>query len=232
MELLRIIKVAARKTPGLGAQASRLIRRLKSRGFTSSREYWLDRYRKAGDSGPGSYGRLAQFKANFLNSFVATRGISKIVELGCGDGAQLELANYPTYTGLDISPEILAKCRVKFSDRQNYGFAHVSEIDRLEGHYDLALSLDVIFHLVEDEIYQQYMDELIGLSSRFLVIYSSNFEGHTVSKHVRHRRFTDYVSRNHPDWKLIQHETNPYPYDERDPHHTSFADFYVFEKMA
>jgi hypothetical protein len=65
--------------------------------FKNSAQYWEDRYVNGMTSGSGSYGRLAEFKAEFLNEFVADHKISSIVEFGCGDGAQLALAAYPKY---------------------------------------------------------------------------------------------------------------------------------------
>ena len=49
-------------------------------GFRGSAAYWDARYRAGGNSGAGSYGRLAAFKAEVLNEFVRRRGIRSIVE--------------------------------------------------------------------------------------------------------------------------------------------------------
>lgn len=38
------------------------------------------------------------------NDFVRARGIDSVIEFGCGDGAQLALAEYPAYGGIDVSP--------------------------------------------------------------------------------------------------------------------------------
>ena len=35
-----------------------------------SKNYWEKRYLKGGDSGDGSYGKLAEFKAKIMNRFV------------------------------------------------------------------------------------------------------------------------------------------------------------------
>src|SRR5438270_10704846 len=87
--------------PGVGKAARRLgrlafVRRLAGRaGFDNSSSYWNRRYVAGGTSGAGSYGRLARFKADVLNAFVAESGIASVIEFGCGDGAQLALSNYP-----------------------------------------------------------------------------------------------------------------------------------------
>ena len=71
--------------------------------FQSS-AYWQERYRQGSNSGPGSYGRLALFKAEIVNRFVRDHNIADIIEFGSGDGAQLTLADYPRYVGVDVSP--------------------------------------------------------------------------------------------------------------------------------
>ena len=54
-------------------------------------------------AGRGSFGRLADFKAEFLNKFVEKNQIESIAEFGCGDSNQLKKYNFPSYTGIDIS---------------------------------------------------------------------------------------------------------------------------------
>lgn len=68
--------------------------------FRTSGDYWEQRYRQAGNSGAGSYGRLAEFKAEVLNEFVARHSIGSVVEFGSGDGNQLTLAKYDNATYL------------------------------------------------------------------------------------------------------------------------------------
>ena len=73
------------------------------RPFPGSAPYWEQSYRKGGNSGAGSYGRLARFKADYLNGFIAQRRFQSILEFGCSDGAQLQLSAYPSYVGVDVS---------------------------------------------------------------------------------------------------------------------------------
>ncbi|WP_406872326.1 class I SAM-dependent methyltransferase [Aminobacter sp. P9b] len=194
-----------------------------------SADYWDRRYRKGGNSGAGSYGRLAEFKAEILNSFVAEHGIQTIVEHGCGDGAQLDLARYPSYLGLDVSSTIVEICRERFKDDATKRFSVVG--DEASSRYDLALSLDVIYHLVEDAVYEEYMRGLLNSSHRFVAIYASNEDRLTNDIHVRHRRFTDTIAATN-EWQLIRHIPNRYPYDRRNRGNTSFADFYIFERAT
>lgn len=196
----------------------------------SSAAYWESRYRSGGNSGAGSYNRLANFKAEFINNYVATKNIGSVLEFGSGDGAQLALAQYPRYTGVDVSHTIIAKAREAFAHNATFQFIHTSEL-RSDIRAELTLSLDVIFHLTENSVFDTYMRQLFAAADKAVIVYSSNME-EIWAPHVRHRKFTNWIKANEPDFKLVQHLANPYPYDEHDLDNTSFADFYVYEKLA
>jgi SAM-dependent methyltransferase len=218
----RVVRALARTAP-----VEALRRRL---GFRGSSSYWEQRYRQGGTSGSGSYGQLASFKAEILNDFVAREGITSIVEFGCGDGAQLTLAQYPAYVGIDVAPTSIALCRARFADDPTKQFHLSSELPSTFGSYDLALSLDVIYHLVEDSVFDAYMDRLFAHSRRFVAVYASNSERTTASPHVRHRNFTRWVEQHAPQWRLWSHVPNRHPFDPAQPDETSFADFYFFRR--
>lgn len=195
-----------------------------------SGDYWEHRYAKGGTSGDGSIGRLAEFKARVLNDFVAEKGVSSVIEFGCGDGDQLELCEYPNYAGVDVSETILAVCRERFASDSGKKFCNLAEPETFAGRYDLALSLDVLYHLIEDNIFEEYMKRLFAASGRFVIIYSSNSAeaGGKTAPHVRHRNFTDWVEKNADEWHLEQKIDNLYPWDPADPDLTSTADFYLY----
>ena len=225
--ILGPLKKLTKKIPLLGPSLIRLRSRFKK--VTNSSEYWERRYKEGGDSGAGSYNRLAQFKANFLNEFVGERAITSVIEFGCGDGAQLKLAKYPTYTGIDVSSAAVERCRLLFVHDSSKQFLH-SDVLTSTPRADLALSLDVVYHLIEDDVFYSYMRRLFASATRFVVVYSSNLDEKWSGNHVRHRQFTRWVEENEPEWRLSLTVRNEYPYNSSDPQHTSFADFYVFEK--
>lgn len=202
-----------------------------SEGFRSSAEYWEDRYRRGGNSGSGSYGRLAEFKSQVLNEFVSANSIQSVIEFGSGDGALLCLTNFPQYTGVDVSPSVLESTRLKFKDCSNMRFIHTSEFSSAD-RADLALSLDVIYHLVEDEVFDSYMRQLFDAAIRFVVIYSSDRDRPNPGQHVRERQFTGWVAANQKNFKLVRRIENPYPYSEQDPDQTTWSDFFIFERTA
>jgi len=221
------VKSLLRQVAGGGALID-FARNIRTRKIDSSADYWEARYRDGGNSGAGSYGRLALFKARFLNDFVRSENVQSVIEFGSGDGAQLELAEYPDYTGLDVSRTVLDVAREKFRDRPDVRFLHTSEYSP-DLKADLALSLDVIYHLVEDEVFDAYMQRLFDASVRFVIVYSSNDNRGFVAPHVRHRKFTKWASSFRPDFVLTKHLLNPYAEGSDDGGETSFADFYVFE---
>lgn len=189
--------------------------------------YWEDRYKRKGNSGSGSYGRLAEFKAEIINNFVKNHEIDRVIEFGCGDGNQLQLFNFKHYLGLDVSQSILDICINKFKDNSNYSFKNLSDYSNEKA--ELAMSLDVIFHLVEDDIFEQYMSRLFNASDKYIIIYSSNKdENH--SFHVKHRKFSSWIESNAKDWLLLKNIPNKYIFEENNPDETSFSDFYIYKK--
>lgn len=195
--------------------------------FSGSENYWKSRYRDGGNSGAGSYNELAHFKAEIINSWVNDFALESMIEFGCGDGNQLLLAQYPQYLGLDISPNAIAGCRQRFSADSTKSFALLDDYAGQQA--QLGLSLDVIYHLVEDDVFNQYMRRLFASATRYVVIYSSNTDQqrNLQGRHVRHRCFTEWVDANASDWELLEHVPNRYPYNPRDGS-GSYADFFLY----
>ena len=151
-----------------GNWIGRLRNRYLSRHFSGSATYWESRYVAGRNSGAGSYGELATFKANFINDFVAGSGVSSVIEYGCGDGNQLALAEYPSYIGFDVSTTAIELCRSKFQNDLTKRFELSEDFGGEVG--DLTLSLDVIYHLIEDDVFHSYMELLFRTSRRFVIV--------------------------------------------------------------
>ena len=211
--------------PILGARKfSLLLQRLQ---FSGSANFWEHRYAQGGTSGPGSYGILAHGKAEFLNSLVSEHKVESVIEFGCGDGHQLSLAEYPLYIGLDVSRAAIQLCKSRFATDQTKSFFLYdgsSFVDRV-GVFaaDMTISLDVIYHLVEDIIFETYMAQLFSAGRRYVVVYATNDIIRDDAPHVRHRCFTSWVENNCPQWHLAQIADGPDSGPRR-------ADFYVFER--
>jgi SAM-dependent methyltransferase len=197
--------------------------------FTGSEPYWEQRYKTGGTSGPGSYGNLALGKADFLNTFARDNGVESVIEFGCGDGNQLSLCEYQRYIGLDVSKTAIGLCQRRFADDATKSFFLYDGacfVDR-SGLFsaDLAISLDVIFHLVEDAVFAVYMTHLFAAAGRYVVVYATNGAIQDEAPHVRHRCFTSWVEDHCPQWRLAQVVRGPRP-------GPSLADFFVFERLA
>ena len=198
-----------------------LFRKLR---YPGSVRYWERRYRRGGNSGAGSSGELARYKARVVNEIVQNEGLSSVLDLGCGDGQQLQLAQYPTYVGLDISPSVIERCRRLFADDSSKTFVVYSPDTFAPAHFqaDMALSMEVLFHLTEEAVYQTYMQHLFAAARRFVVIFSSDETDETggVFPHFKPRKFTPDVP---PGWKLRTRLINP---------HRAFSvsDFFIFER--
>jgi SAM-dependent methyltransferase len=203
----------------------RVTRRLYDAFFDSS-TYWEGRYAAGGDSGVGSHGEYAEYKAEILNEFVAEHDIESVIEFGCGDGNQIALAEYPEYVGLEVSKAAIESCSRRFADDDTKSFflydpQHFDNNGALEG--DLVLSLEVLFHIVDREEFENALDDIFEASRRYVIVFSSNRddpEPDTV--HVKHRNFTEYVAETFPEFELINTIGNDY--DAR------VSDFYIYEK--
>jgi glycosyltransferase involved in cell wall biosynthesis len=219
----------ARRVAGVPGM-SRLLAVLRKRRFRSSSYYWQQRYSVGESSGVGSYGKFADYKADVLNRFIAEHNIHKVADFGCGDGNQLKLLNCPRYLGLDVSPAAVEKCRALYRHDQTKAFLVNTGPEAIakvrEFGPELAMSLDVIYHLVEDDTFERYLTNLFAVSSRFVVIYSTNFDKRYDFPHQLDRKFTDYVAQHMPDWRLLEMLPNPHKGPDTQ------SDFYIYERTG
>lgn len=204
----------------------RMIALIRKARYPGSVDYWEKRYAAGGNSGPGSSGRLAAYKAGWLNRFVQENNILSVVEFGCGDGQQLLLAEYPRYLGLDVAPSAIARCRALFAGDNAKQFLPYDpcHFNPTDVQADLAVSLEVIFHLTEERLYRLYMEHLFASARRYVVIFASDTDDVEpgLFPHFRQRRFTPDVP---PGWALRERVENPHG-------DISVSGFYVFVKPS
>lgn len=213
---------------GLYPSVMRAYSNLDFRLKKNSSSFWESLYQKGGTSGPGSYGKLAVFKAEVINEFCEKHKINSVIEWGCGDGNQLSLMNFPKYIGLDVSETAIKRCKEMYAEDDTKSFFLINDELSMAEPADLTLSLDVIYHLVEDEIYEKYMSNLFASSKKYVCIYASNYDTEQVG-HVRHREFIPFIKERYPRFKLLNHIPNRYPYDSASENETSVSDFFFFE---
>lgn len=206
-----------------------------SENAIDSAAYWRRRYAAGGTSGGGSYGRLAVFKAHVVNLMVHRQGLTSLLELGSGDGANAALYAVPHYCGVDVAEEMVLRCREQFAGRKGWEFMTAEAFEAAPPRFDGAMSLDVIYHLVEDAVFEAYMRSLFGAAERQVLIYSSDHDsarGET-ALHVRHRAYSEWVAREMPHWQLVETTPQPYLWNAEDrAQDTSLAFFRRYERAA
>ena len=91
---------------------------------------------------------LESFLRTICTSLIPHPSSLKILDVGCGTGANLEmLAQFGTAEGVDVSDDALEFCRKKGLTVQK-GLAETLPYD--DGSFDLTTALDVIEHLDDD----------------------------------------------------------------------------------
>ena len=187
-----------------------------------SAQYWETRYASGGNSGAGSEGANAIWKATFVNDFVSTHEVRDVVEYGCGDGRQLELANYPQYLGLDVSATAIRMCEARFPQHS----FHLLPLPWVVA-ADLVLSLDVIYHLTEDDVFEQHINDVFSSALKWVVLYTTDSDtidpDFKPAAHVRHRPVVEHINATFPLWQLMMVVRNPAP-------HMGGSDFYVYSR--
>jgi SAM-dependent methyltransferase len=173
--------------------------------------YWENRYKSGGDSGAGSYGEYAKHKAEIINDYINKYNIKTISDFGCGDGNQISLfTGYENYMGYDISSYALYLCHEKFKDNKKMSFCSlISDLPEA----DLCLSLDVLYHIIDEKEYEEYLSLLFSKSKKHVLIFSSN---HTDNKHllgkttcpIFHRKITEWIGEKHDNFILVEEVEN------------------------
>jgi SAM-dependent methyltransferase len=218
-----LVRDMIRPLPGV----SRLSLLRQRAAFHGSARYWERNYAEGGTSGAGSYDALALGKAAFLNEFVRIHSIGSVIDFGCGDGNQLSLANYPAYIGLDVSRTAIQWCEQRFAAdlaKSFFLYDGACFTDRA-GVFtaDLAISLDVIYHLTEDAVFEAYLTHLFAAAANYVIIYATDGERRGTAPHVRHRHFTPWVQTHYPEWGLLEVTQGPNPGPDR-------ADFFTYQR--
>lgn len=218
-------------------RAIRLYVRIKQRNFRfpGSQDYWEKRYVKGGNSGPGSYDELAAFKSRVMNGLVQELSVRSVIELGSGDGNQLLTMHYPKYVGLDVSPTAIRLCMERFKDDRTKSFflyagdAFQDPLGMMR--CDMAISLDVLYHLIEDHVFSTYLTHLFGCAERYVVIYARDHD-EPQRFHVRFRKHTAHIARQFPEWELMRHVPNEFPFDPLEPQRKPDVDFFVYRRKG
>ena len=244
--------------PGLPARslssANNLARNNKLGGpqfdkkYANTADYWDERYVRgdarhgySADSGAGSRGKLARWKAKVVNAFVKRNKVHKVVDFGCGDGNQLSLSKYKLYTGLDVSKIAVQRLAQQYAHdwRKRFVWYDGTRSSLTSGtdgsllRSDMTMSMEVIFHLTDADIFQHYMELLFDVSKRFVVILSNSPPVNencvsgvcfTDTSHVRWWSVTSWVDQYRSDeWELVGTLRHKYVNE-------AWSDFYFYAR--
>lgn len=174
------------------------------------RGYWEKRYSTGGNSGAGSYGEHAAYKASVVNRLIEQHGIHSILELGCGDGNQLGLLEAERYVGVDISRAAVDRCRNAYAHDHSKQFMIYAPREHLDlGMFDMTLSLEVLMHVIDEADYVATVEKLFAHSSNLVVILAPLFPllKYERGSHERHRELMPYLRND--DFELVEQIIHP-----------------------
>ncbi|MBI1388758.1 MAG: methyltransferase domain-containing protein [bacterium] len=170
-------------------------------------QFWDQRYAAGGDSGSGSKGVLGQFKSAYVTAVIRHFQIKSIVDFGCGDGTQVAQLPVEQYYGLDVSPSVVERCRAMYADRPGFRFDALPEAT-LE-RYDMAMSLDVLYHVVEPDEYEAYLRRAFGHST-YTLFYINREAQPSTAPHILFRDHLSEIKQRGFATRLIEQEQNPH----------------------
>lgn len=189
-------------------------------------EYWEQTYRSGETSGRGSYGVLAEFKAEIVNELIQREGITSVIEFGCGDGNQLQYMNYGTYLGMDVAASSVRLCASKFACDTSKSFMLYTPglwINRGFLQADLTICLDVLYHITDEQDFRNTLYDILHASGEWVVLYTRlKGTGNPGIDTIQDRNLFHYLY-DYPEFKV--QEIIPQRYPDQ-----SSADFVILRR--
>ncbi|WP_427180902.1 hypothetical protein [Paenibacillus sp. TC-CSREp1] len=191
-------------------------------------DYWERTYRKGETSGRGSYGVLAEFKAEVVNALIQCEGIRRVIEFGCGDGNQLKYMDYVEYLGMDVASSSVEHCASMYADDPSKSFMVYRPglwVNRGFLQADLTICLDVLYHITDETDFRQTLHDVLHASTRWVVLYTRLREqGDSGVRTIQDRNLFHYLF-DYPEFKV--HEIIRQRYPEQ-----SSADFVILKRAC
>jgi SAM-dependent methyltransferase len=86
-------------------------------------------------------------KRRFVEQYVRARSTDRVLDLGCGTGAVLELLTEGvSYVGVEIDPNYVARARARLGDRGEFVCADLTAYDPAR-EFDVVVAYGVMHHL-------------------------------------------------------------------------------------
>lgn len=129
-------------------------------------EFWDKHYYEGGTSGPGSIDSYRDWKWKVITGMAGQ--IDDVIDIGCGDLSFWEGKQCKNYTGIDISKVIIDK-NIKLRPVWNF---IVKSADELVGELQapVVLCLDVLFHIMDEVVYEKIFKNLGHYSSKWIFL--------------------------------------------------------------
>lgn len=145
-------------------------------------------------------------------------GGSRLLDAGCGNGFFMERAARIGFDveGVDFSPVAVDLARQRLGNAVPIS---VGPLDRFRParSYDVVMCIDVLFHVVDDDIWRATVTNLARMAGRELLIQDHLVDaaaicaGHTSTVvHCRWRTLEMYCEAL-PDWELVDHDVYELP---------------------
>jgi hypothetical protein len=176
-------------------------------------EYWDNRYNSNGNSGFGSTGVLAEYKARIINDFVKHNQVNTVIEFGCGDGLQLESSSYPRYLGLDVAKSSIKLCQNKFYNDLTKSFMlYTPQYFTNHGYLsaDLIICLDVLYHIIDENDFRKTLIDIFNAAQKYVILYANLKPQPSSSMHIIYRDISKYLEK-FPDFQVDQVVEQEYP---------------------
>jgi len=194
-----------------------------------SAKYWNRRYGNGGNSGDGSRGEILNWKADQINSLISELGCRYVIDFGCGDGVLASLLKVERYLGLDVSENIILKNAATKQDNQTFEvYGNRAAGSKRYFGSDLSLSVDVILHLIEEQIYNDYMLSLFFSTEKYVLIFNTNtkIQIQGMNKHNMFRNHQEWVEQFATNFRLKKFT----PYDLGDSFVFGETGFFLYER--
>lgn len=184
----------------------------------SYKQIWDKRYSDGNTSGRGSYGEHYEFKTRIINDFLEKYNIKNVIDFGCGDGNMLRELKFEKYKGLDLSDVSIEICQKMYEGDDSKSFELYEIGKRPSEKAELTMSLDVIYHIIDDAYLEDYMKCLIECTDKYILVYSTNYDDSNWEGHVRHREFEKHLKDGFEKIEFVKNILD------------CPADFYLYQK--
>ena len=119
--------------------------------------------------------------------------------------------NFKNYFGLDVSQTSIKLCKEQYAGDSSKSFmlydpAFFARVGNFVKS-DVTLSSEVLFHLVEEDVFHKYLNDLFSMAKKAVIIISTDHSDNTnCPRHIKHRVFSDYVSKTFTEWEKVKVE--------------------------